>query len=106
MRIQPCPINFPAGYYWYGLKRTGPGRHPKWVDRLMATDEPTMNNQDDDDPEEAEPESETVTTGLDHADSNEIDATEDVNNPNSKTKKMKTRTMTINPPARYQSDSA
>ena len=36
-RIQPCPVNFPAGYYWYGSRRVGPGRPPKWVDRLMAT---------------------------------------------------------------------
>ena len=30
-RIAPCPEQFPAGYFWYGGKRAGPGRPPKWV---------------------------------------------------------------------------
>ena len=34
-RVTPCPPAFPAGYYWYGDKRHGPGRPPKWVDKLM-----------------------------------------------------------------------
>ena len=38
-RIQLCPSNFPAGYYWYGSNRASPGRPPKWVDQLMATDQ-------------------------------------------------------------------
>ena len=36
-RICLCPDEFPAGYYWYGGKRRGPGRPPKWVDRLLQT---------------------------------------------------------------------
>ena len=47
-RIQPCPVNFPAGYYWYGSRRVGPGRPPKWVERLMAKDEPTVTQDEDD----------------------------------------------------------
>lgn len=35
-RVQMCPLNFPAGYHWYGNKRTSPGRPPKWVDQLLA----------------------------------------------------------------------
>ena len=35
-RVQSCPIDFPAGYYWYGSKRRGPGRPPKWVDSLLS----------------------------------------------------------------------
>ena len=27
-RVQPCPMEFPAGFYWYGTKRKGPGRPP------------------------------------------------------------------------------
>ena len=41
-RVTPCPSEFPAGYYWYGGKRSGPGRPPKWVDKLMRSD-----NQED-----------------------------------------------------------
>ena len=34
-RVTRCPPNFPAGYYWYGERRYGPGRPPKWIDRLI-----------------------------------------------------------------------
>ena len=34
-RICKCPLDFPAGYFWYGGKRKGPGRPPKWVEKLM-----------------------------------------------------------------------
>ena len=33
----PCPSEFPAGYFWYGSGRKGPGRPPRWVDRLLST---------------------------------------------------------------------
>ena len=33
-RVKLCPPNFPAGFYWYGGKRRGPGRPPKWVTSL------------------------------------------------------------------------
>ena len=36
-RVCPCPADFPAGYFWYGGKRRGPGRPPKWVDRLLQS---------------------------------------------------------------------
>ena len=35
-RVCPCPTQFPPGYYWYGGKRRGPGRPPKWVDKLLS----------------------------------------------------------------------
>ena len=35
-RVKHCPVNFPAGFYWYGGKRKGPGRPPKWVEQLLA----------------------------------------------------------------------
>ena len=40
-----------AGYYWYGSRRVGPIRPPKWVDRLMVTDKLTVNPDNDDDDE-------------------------------------------------------
>ena len=36
-RVKACPPNFPAGFYWYGGRRRGPGRPPKWVASLMDT---------------------------------------------------------------------
>ena len=30
-RVTRCPLSFPAGYYWYGDRRCGPGRSPKVV---------------------------------------------------------------------------
>ena len=39
-RTCACPTGFPAGYYWYGSKRKGPGRPPKWVEELMNDDCP------------------------------------------------------------------
>ena len=34
-RVTPCPADFPAGYFWYGGRRRGPGRPPKWLDRFL-----------------------------------------------------------------------
>ena len=43
-RVKHYPANFPAGFYWYGGKRRGPGRPPKWVTTLLDT----MESQDAD----------------------------------------------------------
>ena len=37
-RVKKCPSNFPAGFYWYGRHRRGPGRPPKWVQSLLEGD--------------------------------------------------------------------
>ena len=100
MRIQPCPINFPAGYYWYGFKRAGPGHPPKWVQRLMSTDEPTVTLDEDNDEsdEKVELDSQTEPDKIDESATGSKD-------PEQK-RIAKTRTRTIVPPARYQSNSA
>ena len=36
-RVRPCPVNFPAGFYWYGGSRKGPGQPPLWVDKLLQS---------------------------------------------------------------------
>jgi len=36
LRVKPCPPGFPAGFYWYGAKRKGPGRPPRWVEDVLA----------------------------------------------------------------------
>lgn len=44
-RVTQCPSNFPAGYYWYGPRRQGPGHSPKWLVKLQqkASTEPDSN---------------------------------------------------------------
>ena len=34
-RVAHCPREFPAGYFWYGGKRKGRGKPPKWVEKLL-----------------------------------------------------------------------
>ena len=34
-RVVPCPPELPAGFFWYGTRRAGPGRPPKWVEGLL-----------------------------------------------------------------------
>ena len=36
LRVKPCPRGFTAGFYWYGSKRKGPGRPPRWVKDVLA----------------------------------------------------------------------
>ena len=36
-RVTCCPPGFPAGYWWYGNHRHGPGRPPKWTDRYLQS---------------------------------------------------------------------
>lgn len=41
-RVSPCPPGSPAEYFWYGVRRSSPGRPPRWVDKLLqdATQDP------------------------------------------------------------------
>ena len=34
-RVSKCLPNFPAGHFWYGDRRNGPGRSPRWVDTIL-----------------------------------------------------------------------
>ena len=38
-RVTKCPPNFPAGSYWYGSRRDGPGRPPEWVNKIVQADD-------------------------------------------------------------------
>jgi len=46
-RVKLCPLNFPAGFYWYGGNSKGPGRLPKWVEQLLEENSTqcTVTNQ-------------------------------------------------------------
>ena len=35
-RVSHCPKEFPAGYFWYGGKRKGTGKPPRWVEELLS----------------------------------------------------------------------
>ena len=102
-RVQMCPFNFPAGYYWYGKKRASPEQPPKWVERLLTSKE-TENDHNDD--------ASTDLRGEDLSDENDrTDVIEeetvipaqccDVPSPTSSQPAQKTRTRVIKPPARY-----
>ena len=70
-RVKLCPSGFPAGYYWYGTKRRGPGRPPKWVMTLL-------NDCDSDRvPDTTSPEADTTELDLpsnaDSTQENELD---------------------------------
>lgn len=36
-RICLCPQFFRAGFFWYGGRRRGPGRPPRWVEQLLRS---------------------------------------------------------------------
>ena len=44
--VCPCPSAWFAGYFWYGGKRRGPGRPPKWVDQLLPRDPDQPGDQE------------------------------------------------------------
>ena len=45
IRVKPCPVGFTAGYFWYGGKRRGPGRPPRWVVAILAGEESPGSEQ-------------------------------------------------------------
>ena len=49
-RIKACPPKFPAGFYWYGGRRRGPGRPPRWVSEILNSGDTHVTE----DPEESE----------------------------------------------------
>jgi hypothetical protein len=83
--VKPCPDGFTAGYYWYGNKRKGPGRPPKWVVTLLSDDSypevdtPTADSPDssdsgaDGDEEVVDTETTPFDEEVARRDSNEVD---------------------------------
>ena len=64
-RVKSCPGGFLAGYYWYGNKRKGPGRPPKWVEKVLSGTTGTNTSTSDVTPEgnDESPESGTSSKG-------------------------------------------
>ena len=50
-RVKPCPDGLLAGYYWYGNKRKGPGRPPKWVEKILSDADKEEDNESLEGPE-------------------------------------------------------
>ena len=84
-RVTRCPPNFPAGYFWYGNRRNGPGRPPTWIDDIVRDRRPDSTQQMtmDTDPDE-EP----------------LDGIQEPEQPEASVlpQPVRTRTRTINPP--------
>ena len=64
--MKSCPPSFPAGFYWYGGKRCGPGCPPKWVLTLLDSISCENNAADkcdatDEDEASDQPQEESVT---------------------------------------------
>ena len=36
-RVKACPPKFPPAFYWYGGRRSGPGRTPRWLSQMILT---------------------------------------------------------------------
>ena len=39
-RVSHCPEGFPPGWFWYGGRRSGPGRPPKWIEQVLQAPHP------------------------------------------------------------------
>ena len=47
LRVTPCPVEFPAGYYWYGQRQHSPGKTPQWLEKLSEDgSELELSNED------------------------------------------------------------
>ena len=65
-RVKACPPKFPAAFYWYGGRRRGPGRPPRWVSRVLDAHTPADPGEAD--TTSGEPET-TSDSGVDSEDS-------------------------------------
>ena len=68
-KVKHYPINFPAGFYWYGGKSKGPGRPPKWVEQLLAgkqTDKVVVNTADENASSDKQTETSVPQTDIKH----------------------------------------
>ena len=36
LRVCPSPDQLPPGFFWYGARRSNPGRVPNWLQRMLA----------------------------------------------------------------------
>ena len=105
-RVCACPAGFPAGYFWYGGRRKGPGRPPKWVEKLLegSPDNSASPNVDEQETADGSDSSSQDVEEPDTANESVSDDEDDPivqKSPGLDVPKTRTRTRTINPPERY-----
>ena len=72
-RVVRCPPELPAGFYWYGSRRSSPGRPPKWVDKLLqGTTSTTVHS-----PEPVHQSNATSTDDNDYSNPDDLDLNEE-----------------------------
>ena len=96
-RVTMCPPEFPAGFYWYGSRRRGPGRPPKWVDRMMSSQGATDHDASTEEADKDVDEREDSDTDAEESD-NPGEEPDSVAIP---TQTTRTRTRVVTPPDRY-----
>ena len=103
-RVVKCPSGFPPGYFWYGNKRRGPGRPPKWIDKLVkksTTSEEVSDDSDDEQLSEADEENSDANPQVESEpedESNELESSHTI--PTPPPTRTRTRTRTVKPPDR------
>ena len=68
-----CPPELPAGFYWYGSRRSSPGRPPKWVDKLLQGTTSTAVHS----PEPVHQSNATSTDDNDYSNPDDLDLNEE-----------------------------
>ena len=46
-RVSHCPEGFPPGWFWYGDRRSGPGRPPRSIEQVLRAPRPKTATQSD-----------------------------------------------------------
>ena len=46
-RVSHCPEGFPPGWFWYGDRRSGPERPPRWIEQVLRAPRPETATQSD-----------------------------------------------------------
>ena len=111
-RVCACPAGFPTGYFWYGGRRRGPGRPPKWVEKLLEGSDnvggspdnsasPNVDEQETADGSDSFSQDVKEPDTADESDSDDEDDPIVQESPGLDVPKTRTRTRTINPPERY-----
>ena len=70
-RVKHCPVDLPAGFYWYSGKSKRLGRPPKWVEQLLAgknTDKEVVNTADENESSDKQAETDVAQTDIKRGD--------------------------------------
>ena len=108
-RVSSCPPDFPAGYYWYGNRRSGPGRPPKWLNTLgTEVTDPSETDLTQEESNEPAPEMDLDDDQTFQTPANQdpkvceqpVDTSKSISVPGVDPSPRRTRTRTVKPPDR------